>query len=88
MWNQRIVSILSEEQKQKLVKQSTIFAKQPKIIENPNIVDIKSSIKEHQKTYHKLSKTIKQVNGFPKQVVLIALYIVKQKKIIFFNEKK
>ena len=33
---------------------------QPKTLENPNIVDIKSVIIAHPKTLHKLSKTIKQ----------------------------
>ena len=33
---------------------------QPKIFENPNIVDIKSIITEHPKISHKLSKTIRQ----------------------------
>ena len=32
----------------------------PKTFENPNIVDIKSVITKHQKTSHKLSKTIRQ----------------------------
>ena len=32
---------------------------QPKIFENPNIVDIKSIITEHPKISHKLSKTIR-----------------------------
>ena len=36
-----------------------IIAQQPKNIENPNTVDIKSSISQHPKTY-KLTKTIKQ----------------------------
>ena len=35
------------------------MAQQPKNIENPNTVDIKSSISQHPKTY-KLTKTIKQ----------------------------
>lgn len=43
----------------KIVKQSKIIAQQPKNIENPNTVDIKSSISQHPKTY-KLTKTIKQ----------------------------
>ena len=31
-----------------------------KLLKNPNIVDIKSVITEHQKTSHKLSKTIRE----------------------------
>ena len=44
----------------KLVKQSKVIAQQPNIIENPNIADLKSSVIEHSKTSHKLSKTRKQ----------------------------
>ena len=39
------------------VKQSEIITYQPKTLENPNIVDVKSVITEHPKTSHKLSKT-------------------------------
>ena len=45
----------------KSVKQSEIITYQPKTFENPNIVDIKSIIKEHAKTLNKLSKTIRRV---------------------------
>ena len=43
-----------------MLKHSKKFAQQSKIIEKPNIVDIKPSIIEHPKMSHKLSKTIKQ----------------------------
>ena len=43
----------------KSVKQSEIITYQPKIFENPNIVDIKSVTTEYPKTSHKLSKTEK-----------------------------
>ena len=42
------------------MKQSKIITQQPKSIENPNIIDIKSVPIEHPKTLHKLSKTIRQ----------------------------
>ena len=45
----------------KSVKQSEIITYQPKTFQNPNIVDIKSIIKEHAKTLNKLSKTIRLV---------------------------
>ena len=44
----------------KSVKQSNIITYQPKNFENPNTVDIKSVIKEHPKTPHELSKTLRQ----------------------------
>ena len=44
----------------KSVKKSKIITYQPKIFENPNVVDIKYIITEHPKTSHKLPKTIKQ----------------------------
>ena len=40
---------------------SKIITKQRKTFENPNTVDTKSIIIEHPKTFHKLSKTIRQV---------------------------
>ena len=51
---------LQQKKNTKAVKQSEIIAYQPNTFENPNIVDIKSIIKEHLKTSHKLSKTTKQ----------------------------
>ena len=42
----------------KLVKQSEIITYQPKTFENLSTIDIKSVIKEHPKTSHKLTKTI------------------------------
>ena len=44
----------------KPAKQSEIITYQLKTFENPNTVNIKSIIKEHRKTSHKLSKTIRQ----------------------------
>ena len=44
----------------KSVKQSKIITYQPKTFENPNIADIKSIITEHPKTYHQLSKPVRQ----------------------------
>ena len=38
-----------------------IITRQPKSLEISNIVDIKSAIIEHPKTFHKLSKTIIRV---------------------------
>ena len=43
----------------KLIKQLKIITQQSKT-KNPSIVDIKSVTKEHPKTSHKLSKTIRQ----------------------------
>ena len=44
----------------KLVNWSKIITQQPKSLENPNIVEIKSVIIEHQKTSRKLSKVTRQ----------------------------
>ena len=41
----------------KSVKKSKTITYQPNTFENPSIVDIKSIIREHLKTSHKLSKT-------------------------------
>ena len=41
------------------MKSSKVIAQQTKTIENPNIVDIKSTVVKHSKTSQKLSKTIK-----------------------------
>ena len=43
-----------------MVKRSKIIIQQPKALEIPNIVDIKSVTIENPKTSHKLSKTIRQ----------------------------
>ena len=56
---------LFEEKTQNLVKRSKITPRQPKIKGNSNIVDIKSTIIEHPKTSHKLSKTIKLAKKLP-----------------------
>ena len=45
---------------QTLVTRSKRISQQPKTLENLNIVNTKSAIAEHPKTYHKLFKTIKQ----------------------------
>ena len=42
------------------MKQSKIFTQQPKTIENPNFIDIKSITIEHPKSSHKLFKTIRK----------------------------
>ena len=45
----------------KPIKQSKLITQQPKVFENPNIVEIKSVTTENPKASYKLSKTIKQV---------------------------
>ena len=47
-----------------MVEQSEIITHQPKTIENPNIVDIKSAFIEHSKTSLKVSKAISQAEKF------------------------
>ena len=42
------------------MKRSKIITQQPKSLESPNIIGIKSVTVEHPKTSHKLSKTIRQ----------------------------
>ena len=42
----------------KQIKRTKIITYQPKPIESPKIIDIKSVTKEHPKTSHKFSKTI------------------------------
>ena len=49
-----------EEKKLKTGKTIKIIDQQPKTIENPNIIDIKSVTIKHRKSYHKLSKAIRQ----------------------------
>ena len=44
----------------KSVKQSEIITYQLKTFQNSNIIDIKSDFREHTKTSHKLSKTIRK----------------------------
>ena len=60
----------------KLTKRSKIITQQPKTMENPNRVvlnqllkNIIKVIKEHQKTSHKLSKTIREAEKVSKVVV-------------------
>ena len=52
-----------KKKKKKLVKQSKIINQRPKPMENPNILDCKSSIIEHPKTFNKLFKTIIQAQN-------------------------
>ena len=49
---------------------------QPKTLENPNIVDIKSVIMEHRKMSHNLSRTKRQAE----KVFQVGVYIVLQKE--------
>ena len=42
-----------------------LITQQPKPIENPNSIDIKSVTIEHPKTYLKFSKAIKHMKKFP-----------------------
>ena len=44
----------------KSVKQQIIITYQPKVFENPSIVDLKSVLIEYPKTSHKLSETIRE----------------------------
>ena len=68
----------------KLIKQPTITFQQPKTIENPNIVDIKSVNIEYPKTLNKVFKSMRQakkvspISGAGKK--FDSLYIVKKKK--------
>ena len=55
IWN--IIFLIWIEKNIKLVKQSEIITQQLKAVENTKIVDIKSVIIKHPKTWHKLSKT-------------------------------
>ena len=66
----------------KMVKQSKMITEQPKPIEKPNIVDIKSVIKEQQKASRKLFKTIR-LNESDADDVFESIYI----KIISNMEK-
>ena len=52
-------SLLKNKNK-KLVKRSKIIIQETKIIDNLIIIDIKSVTIEHPKTFHELSKTIRQ----------------------------
>ena len=51
------LSIIYNQKNRKSAKQSEIITYQPKAFQNPNIVDIKSVIREHPQSSHKLSKT-------------------------------
>ena len=68
----------------KSVKNSETITYQPKIFQNPNIVDLKSVITEHPKTAHKLSKTVR--NG-EKEDSNSSLYTDMKKSEKFLNEK-
>ena len=54
------INLICREKNAKLVKRSKIITQQTKTFENRNVVDIKSVTIEHPKTFHKLSKTIRQ----------------------------
>ena len=81
--------ILFEEKKDK-IKESKIISQQPKTIENPKIVDIKSVNIEYPKTLNKVFQSIRQA----KKVYQIScpgknfdsLYIAKQKKVKRLHE--
>ena len=87
--NQRILSTLFTEKNnnKKLVKQSKVIAQQPKTIENPNTVDIKSSIIERLKNSRRLSKTIKQAEKVPQIGVADNLLYSEVKKVKIFYQK-
>ena len=73
----------------KLTKQSKVIFQQPKTVENPNIVDIKSVFIEHSKTSCKLSKTEKvpQVIGVEKNSTS-PLHSETTKIETFFDKKR
>ena len=71
-------------QNRKSVKQSEIIIYQPKTSESSNIDDIKSDIREHQKTLHKLSKTIRKGEKVDSNS---SLYSDTKKRANFLNEK-
>ena len=64
---------------------------QPKVLENPNIIDIKAVTIKHPKSSCKLSKTIRQLKKFPKLMVLakflLIFYIVKGQNVEIYLMK-
>ena len=68
----------------KSVKQSRIITQQPETSKNPNNVDMKLVITEHQKTSHKLSKAIKQTEKVASNSSLYS----DTKKWFFFKREK
>ena len=66
--------IYKKKKNTKSVKKSEIITYQPKIFEDPNIVDIKSITTEHPKTSHKLSKTIRQAEKVDSNSSLYSAY--------------
>ena len=72
-----------------MVKRSKIITQQPKTIENPSIIDIKSVTVEDPKTSHILSKNIKQtrkvsqVTGLEKILLVLSIYSETKKCFLF-----
>ena len=60
--------MLFQEKNINLVKRSKIINQQPKSIENPNIVEIKSVIIEYPKTSHKLSEALRQAEKVSQEI--------------------
>ena len=67
---------------------SKIITQQPKPIESPKIIDIKSVTIEHPKTSYRLSKTLRQAKRSVQAEILIALYVVKQQNVKMLWKKK
>ena len=68
------------------MKRSKVITQQPKPLESPNIIDIKSVTIKHPNTSHKLSNTLRQAKRLAR--MLLALYIVKRKNVKIFWTKK
>ena len=88
-----VTIIFEKKKKKKSVKQSKIITLQPKTIENPNIIYIKSGIIKHNPyncTYSKTTrqaKIVSQVSGAGKNS-MSPLYSETKKSEKFFDEKK
>ena len=82
------LSIIYKKEKHKSVyiTQSKIITQQRKTFENPNIVDIKSTVTEHSKDLHKSSKTMRQVEKVSQVGSNSSLYSDK-KNGKYFEEK-
>ena len=77
------------EKKQKLVKWPKVIAQQLKTIENSNIFDIKSVIKEQPKTLFKAirqNKKVSQVSGTEKSWINAIYSQTKRYKISWWND--
>ena len=59
-----IISHIYTKKTQKIGETIKIITQQPNLIENSNVIELKSVTLEHPKTSHKLSKTIKQAKKF------------------------